>query len=188
MINLCNELKLTIESSIPEDENLPTKQVHARTSSQQAIEIPPKEAEQALIERIKQAAENSRQDVIESSTQVAARSSEQVAESSNVGTSTQRPGKEKVKEVEMMEIPKMAEDSNEMQFDFQLRWLTEEASDNDFVIFSPMFLLLEPGQAAQVPVVAPQVPAVVNPLHQHGQLPEFCDFCCCCCCPACNPF
>ncbi|PON45268.1 Cyclin [Parasponia andersonii] len=164
-----------------------SEQTDAKKSEQVAAE--------KSLETDHETAEKSKHEVDKTSKQGAAMKSKQVAaETSQQGASekssegvpsnsviqwSQRPGKEKAKEVEMTEIPKTAEDSNDTQFAFRLRWVEGEDNDDDFVIFSSLFESSEPGQGAQVPAGANQV-------QQHSQLHLFCDFCCCCSC--CNPF
>ncbi|PON86693.1 Cyclin [Trema orientale] len=156
-----------------------SKQAAAEKSSEAGNETAEK-SKHGVDETSKQgAAPKSKQVAAETSQQGASEKSTEGVPSNSVIKWSQRPGKEKAKEVEMTEKPRTAEGSDDTQFAFRLRWVEGEDNDDDFVIFSTLFESSEPGQGAQVPAGANQV-------QQHSQLHLFCDFCCCCSC--CNPF
>ncbi|XP_062077899.1 uncharacterized protein LOC133782584 isoform X1 [Humulus lupulus] len=170
----------------------------AETSEQTGAEIPEQVASKMSEQAGGETVAKGKRDVVGSSNERVVKISERVAietshkwsaeksigVASNYGeTSSQRPGKEKVKEVEMTIFPNMKTENYEMQFNFQLRWGTEESiagMDDDFVIFSSLFDMLPPAPVVEEPEMEGEE---VQP---NGPLQQFCDFCCKCSCDCCK--
>ncbi|EXC12076.1 Putative cyclin-D6-1 [Morus notabilis] len=138
-----------------------SKQVAATKSEESTVQ----ESTQATREKSKQVA-----------TESSERSTTELAQSS-ASTSSQRPSKGNEKVVEITEIPKKAEDSEDMEFDFVLRWTLGETNAEDFVIFMAM-------EDLDGPLQLPGELARVNQARR-SDLNEFCNFCCCCNCDCC---
>ncbi|XP_060973156.1 uncharacterized protein LOC133038819 [Cannabis sativa] len=192
-----------VTSELPEDvANKPSEEAGAG-KSEGTVELPEQVAAKTFdkseteVVQTSEMSELQHAETSEKSKHDGAGTSKEAAETSigvasNYGEkSSQRPGKEKVEEAELVVFPQTVVESYEMQFNFPVRWEIEErfvvADDDDdiddaFLIFSPTLDILAP-VAPQQNVEPPIQDEEVQP---NGPFQEFCGFCCKCCCDCCK--